>query len=165
MKKFKYLDLPQYLFINMISYCCKQKFLYRFFIINMTRNILSWRGVAILGWPLFAALSCSRRSWMVHTLFKCPCNELKPLLSIQSSNSLFYLFKTKFRHHSNNQFTRALKTAWQTSTRDQLTMTLSDVDWLLITLDVVLLEDLSLQFVIVINTILTFVPHFSVLRT
>ena len=39
MKKFKYLDLPQYLFINMISYCCKQKFLYRFFIINMTRNI------------------------------------------------------------------------------------------------------------------------------
>jgi phosphoribosylaminoimidazole-succinocarboxamide synthase len=28
MKKFKYLDLPQYLFINMISYCCKQKFLY-----------------------------------------------------------------------------------------------------------------------------------------
>ena len=33
--------LPQYLFINMISYCCKQKFLYRFFIINdnMTRNI------------------------------------------------------------------------------------------------------------------------------
>ena len=39
MKKFKYLDLPQYLFNNMISYCCKQKFLYRFFIINMTRNI------------------------------------------------------------------------------------------------------------------------------
>jgi hypothetical protein len=39
MKKFKYLDLPQYLFINMISYCCKQKFLYRFFNINMTRNI------------------------------------------------------------------------------------------------------------------------------
>ena len=39
MKKFKYLDLPQYLFINMISYCCKQKFVYRFFIINMTRNI------------------------------------------------------------------------------------------------------------------------------
>ena len=41
MKKFKYLDLPQYLFINMISYCCKLKFLYRFFIINdnMTRNI------------------------------------------------------------------------------------------------------------------------------
>ena len=39
MKKFKYLDLPQYLFINMISYCCKQKFLYRFCIINMTRNI------------------------------------------------------------------------------------------------------------------------------
>jgi hypothetical protein len=39
MKKFKYVDLPQYLFINMISYCCKQKFLYRFFIINMTRNI------------------------------------------------------------------------------------------------------------------------------
>ena len=39
MKKFKYLDLPQYLFINMISYCCKQTFLYRIFIINMTRNI------------------------------------------------------------------------------------------------------------------------------
>jgi hypothetical protein len=39
MNKFKYLDLPQYLFINMTSYCCKQKFLYRFFIINMTRNI------------------------------------------------------------------------------------------------------------------------------
>jgi hypothetical protein len=38
MKKFKYLDLPQYLFINMINYC-KQKFLYRFFIINMTRLI------------------------------------------------------------------------------------------------------------------------------
>ena len=30
MKKFKYLDLPQYLFINMISYCCKQKFVYIF---------------------------------------------------------------------------------------------------------------------------------------
>ena len=29
----------QYLFINMISYCCKQKFLYRFFNINITRNI------------------------------------------------------------------------------------------------------------------------------
>ena len=39
MKEFKYLDLPQYLFINMISYCCKQKFLYKFVIINMTRNI------------------------------------------------------------------------------------------------------------------------------
>ena len=39
MKKFKYLDLSQYLLINMISYCFKQKFLYRFFIINMTRNI------------------------------------------------------------------------------------------------------------------------------
>ena len=38
MKKFKYLDLPQYLFINMINYC-KQKFLYRCFIINMTRHI------------------------------------------------------------------------------------------------------------------------------
>ena len=39
MKKFKYLDLPQYLFIKIISYCCKQKFVYRFFNINMTRNI------------------------------------------------------------------------------------------------------------------------------
>ena len=39
MKMFKYLNLPQYLFINMISYCCKQKFLHRFVIINMTSNI------------------------------------------------------------------------------------------------------------------------------
>jgi hypothetical protein len=44
MKKFKYLDLPQYLFINMINYC-KQKFLYRFFIINMTRLISETNGI------------------------------------------------------------------------------------------------------------------------
>jgi hypothetical protein len=53
MKKFKYLDLPQYLFINMISYCCKQKF-YIDFLLSIWQEIyLKQMWLTVIGWNCY----------------------------------------------------------------------------------------------------------------